>query len=377
MGEHDSRRVLCFATQGAEHLDAARLRYLLEPVGPDEFAFDHDRKLASAIGLIKTALAQRPALIVMEGTGVAGGFPLIGLRVLFGVPYVVGSGDAVGPFLRLHSRFAGAIGAVYERLLCRYSAGFIGWTPYLAGRALTFGAARAMTAPGWGRGAPSAGARERIRARLGVAPEDLLVGIVGSLNWTEGSSFAYGLELVRAAARLEREDMVICIVGDGSGRARLEALAAEAHGVRVLFTGRVDPEEVADHLAAFDLASLPQSVDGIGSFRYSTKLSEYLAAGLPIITGEIPASYDLDDGFLWRLPGAAPWSDSYIDALAQLLQHVSASDVSTRRRAAQALDSGVFDQEAQQRRVVAFITDILTSSVAGTTRDDARPSPSS
>ena len=48
-----------------------------------------------------------------------------------------------------------------------------------------------------------------------------------------------------------------------------------------------------NHLAAFDLASLPQSVDGVGSFRYTTKLSEYLAAGLPIVTGQIPAAYDL------------------------------------------------------------------------------------
>ena len=55
-------------------------------------------------------------------------------------------------------------------------------------------------------------------------------------------------------------------------------------------------EEVVDYLAAFDLASLPQSVDRVGSFRYSTKLCEYLAVGLPIITGQIPAAYDLDAG---------------------------------------------------------------------------------
>ena len=45
---------------------------------------------------------------------------------------------------------------------------------------------------------------------------------------------------------------------------------------------------MGEFLAAFDLASLPQSVDRVGSFRYSTKLSEYLAAGLPIVTSQIP-----------------------------------------------------------------------------------------
>ena len=95
------------------------------------------------------ACSERPDLIVMEGTGTAGGLVLLAIRALLGIPYVVSSGDAVGPFLRLHSRALGVLGAVYERVLCRSCAGFVGWTPYLAGRALTLGAPRAMTAPGW------------------------------------------------------------------------------------------------------------------------------------------------------------------------------------------------------------------------------------
>jgi glycosyltransferase involved in cell wall biosynthesis len=250
---------------------------------------------------------------------------------------------------------------VYERLLCRRCSGFIGWTPYLVGRALTFGAPRAMTAPGWSLLTPSTDARTRTRAQLGVQERDLVVGIVGTLDWTESVSYSYGLELVRAAAGLQRDDVVMCIVGDGSGRGRLEALAAEVPSARVLFTGRVAPEEVPDHLAAFDIASLPQSVDGVGAFRYSTKLSEYLAAELPIITGEIPAAYDLDGGFLWRLPGDTPWSPRYIDALVELLEHVSAPDIAARRRAAQAFAQDGFDPEIQQQRVRAFVLDILAN----------------
>jgi hypothetical protein len=49
------------------------------------------------------------------------------------------------------------------------------------------------------------------------------------------------------------------------------------------------------------------SVDQVGSFRYTTKLSKYLAFGLPVITGQIPLAYDLDDGWIWRLAGDAPW----------------------------------------------------------------------
>jgi Glycosyl transferases group 1 len=359
-GSH-TQKILCFATQGEGHLDAVRLHYLLEPLDPERYAFDHDRKLASALGLAKAVLKGRPALVVMEGTGVAGGVTLLLLTVLRGVPFVVSSGDAVGPYLRLHSRTLGAIGGLYERLLCRRCAGYIGWTPYLVGRALTFGARRAMTAPGWARNTPSRGAREQIRGRLGIPADALLVGLVGSLDWTENVGYAYGAELVHALRRLRRPDVYACIVGDGSGRRRLEQMAGEELGRRILLPGRVPAEAVADYLAAFDVASLSQSVDRVGSFRYSTKLSEYLAAGLPIITTQIPAAYDLDEGHFWRLPGWAPWSSTYQDALVALLERLSSDSIRQRREALSRRAGDPFEPERQRRRTVEFITEILAS----------------
>ena len=44
---------------------------------------------------------------------------------------------------------SGRLAQAYERLLMRLSAGCIAWSPYLAGRALTLGAPRAMTAASW------------------------------------------------------------------------------------------------------------------------------------------------------------------------------------------------------------------------------------
>jgi glycosyltransferase involved in cell wall biosynthesis len=352
---------MCFATQGPGHLDEQRIAGLLEPLRPVVHAFEREHKLRAALALARAVRAQRPPLVVMEGTGTAGGLTLLAVNALWGVPFVVSSGDAVGPYLGLRSRLLGVLGGVYERLLCRRCAGYVGWTPYLVGRALSFRAPRAMTAPGWTREHASEGARARIRERLGIPADALVVGLVGSLRWNDRLGYAYGAELVRAARLVRREDLVVCVVGDGSGRERLEALAGEDLGVRVLLPGRVPAAQVADHLAAFDVGSLPQSVDRVGSFRYTTKLSEYLAASLPIITGEIPAAYDLDEGCMWRLPGEAPWSPAYVEALAELLQGLGAEDVAARRRAIGERHGEPFAKAAQQRRMQAFIEDLLAA----------------
>jgi glycosyltransferase involved in cell wall biosynthesis len=275
---------------------------------------------------------------------------------------VVSSGDAVGPFVAAQLSWLGPLFSLYERCLYRWSAGYIGWTPYLAGRALTFGAPRAMTAPGWAPFPSSperlAVCRSRIRKELGIASDDLVFGLVGSLGWTKRVGYCYGLELVRALARTTRPKLKVLIVGDGTGRTQLEQAAGQRLGTSVLLTGRVPREQVLDYLVAMDVASLPQSVDRVGSFRYTTKLSEYLAAGLPVVAGEIPLAYDLEDDWLWRLPGNAPWDDRYINALADLMTRIKSTELQA-RRAAVPKNPPEFDRSRQIRRVTAFLTDLL------------------
>jgi glycosyltransferase involved in cell wall biosynthesis len=360
--------ILCFSTQGHDHVTAQRIRLLLEPLQPEVFPFEHRRKLRSAIGLLRAALRSRPTLIVMEGTGIAGGFALLLIDAVLRIPFVFCSGDAVGPYLRLRSPLLGLGGGLYERLLCRRCAGFVGWTPYLVGRAITFGAPRGMTAPGWTRNAASADGREKVRRRLGIPADALVVGLTGALNLVEHRGYVYGAELVQAVRRLERRDVVACIVGDGSGLERLQAIAGEDLGRRIFLPGRVPPEEVPDYLAAFDVASLSQSVDRVGSFRYTTKVSEYLAAELPIITGETPLAYDLDGGYFWRLPGPAPWSSIYLEALVELLEALTREQVQQRRQAVRSRRSDPFDKDAQQLRMSEFIEDLLASRATKSSR---------
>jgi hypothetical protein len=115
-------------------------------------------------------------------------------------------------------------------------------------------------------------------------------------------------------------------------------------------------DEVPGYLAAMDIGSLPQSVDGVGSFRYTTKIAEYRSVGLPFLTNQVPMGYDLDHGDIVRLPGATPWSGEFIDAVGGLMNDCVREDFAARR--ARMSVGGEFDREAQVRRVTAFLEDV-------------------
>lgn len=348
----------CLSTQGSGSEDERRIVALLEDLRPRVLPFDRGHKLRSALRLLRILRRERPDAVVMEGTGIAGGIAVIAASSVLGVPYIVSSGDAVAPYLSLRSPALWPVADLYERLLCRNAAGFIGWSPYLVGRALTFGAPRGMTAPGW---APFGGASDQgpaIRERLGIPPDAVVFGLVGSLAWTERRRYCYGLELVRALRRVDRHDVVVLVVGDGDGMARLREEAGPELGRRVFLPGRVARDAVPAHLAAMDIASLPQSLDGVGNFRYTTKISEYRAAGLPIVTGQLPFAYDLDDGSIWRLPGRFPWGERYVEALATTMRSIDTNRLP--RRHARSGDP-TFDRATQQRAVSRFVRDCVTA----------------
>jgi hypothetical protein len=349
-------KIACFATQGAGSRDEERIRALLAPLDAVVLPFRRTSKLRSGAGVVRAVLRDRPDVVVMEGTGVAGGLALLCLRFAVGTPFVVSSGDAVAPYVAGRAPWLRPFAVMYERLLCRWSAGFIGWTPYLVGRALTFGAPRAMTAPGWAPFQIRGEARQEVRQRLGIPDGALVFGIVGSLDWNPRVGYCYGWELVQAVRGVRDRSVVALVVGDGSGLDHLRDAASGLNG-QVVFTGRVPRDEVPAYLSAMDVGSLPQSVDGVGSFRYTTKVSEYAEAELPIVTGEIPLAYDLDAGGLWRLPGDAPWQAEYVAALTRLMERLTPEDVAQKRAGARRWRE-LFDLDSQRIHVSAFVSSV-------------------
>jgi glycosyltransferase involved in cell wall biosynthesis len=151
-------------------------------------------------------------------------------------------------------------------------------------------------------------------------------------------------------------------------------LAGDQLNKTIFFTNMVPGSEVSKYLAAMDVASLPQSRDGVGNFRYTTKISEYAAAGLPIVTGRLPLAYDLDDGSMWRLPGYAPWSVEYVDAMKELMESMSAEKLALAKSKVHRIRPE-FDPKEQVDRITRFITDLLEELPSKTTQSKRQSTP--
>lgn len=357
-----SNPILAFATQGAGGDDETRLRDLLSNLPVEVLSFQRQQKKASAFQVLRKAHSRQYSLVVMEGTGSAGGLAVILAKWLYGAQYIVSSGDAVAPFLTSRWPLGKWVFTLYERLLCGNSAGFIGWTPYLVGRAKDMGASRGMTAAGWAPHpySPSnlAESRSRVRRNLGIPKDAIVFGITGSLIWSERWKYCYGHELVQAATRTKNPAVCVLVVGDGGGLNELRKIAGSRLDSTIFLPGRVPREQVPAYLAAMDVGSLPQSVDNLGSFRYTTKLPEYFSARLPIVTNQIPAAYDLDDGQIWRLPGEAPWDPRFVRSLTDLMDQISPAAIEQKRSAIPSY-LPEFDRGRQIARTTTFVQDIL------------------
>lgn len=154
--------------------------------------------------------------------------------------------------------------------------------------------------------------RGRVRAELGLAPDRLVVSLVGEVGWRKGQAV-----LLEAVARLRANgaahDAVFLLAGEGGGRTELEA-RARALGLAdgtVRFLGFRD--DVPDLLADTDLLVLPSFEEG-----FPNALLEGMALGLPVVSTPVDGIPELVvDGVTGVLtpPGDAPALAAALGAL--------------------------------------------------------------
>ncbi|MEK7746408.1 MAG: glycosyltransferase [Elusimicrobiota bacterium] len=119
--------------------------------------------------------------------------------------------------------------------------------------------------------------RARLRGRIRVKPDDILVGAVGRLDEQKGHAF-----LIEAVAQLRAANPVRCVIlGDGPLRSKLQGLIASL-GVsnHVLLLG--ERPDVRDWLSAFDVFVQPSLWEGLPN-----SLLEAMAIGLPVVATRV------------------------------------------------------------------------------------------
>jgi glycosyltransferase involved in cell wall biosynthesis len=138
-----------------------------------------------------------------------------------------------------------------------------------------------------------------LRARLGIAMDDLVIGKIARLFKLKGHDdlFSVAPELIRQNPRIK-----FLLVGDGAWRRKLEG-RARSLGLekRVVFAGLVPPEEVPRYVGVMDALAHLSLREGL-----PRALPQALAAGKPVVAydcdGAREACFDGETGFLLR-PG--------------------------------------------------------------------------
>lgn len=126
-----------------------------------------------------------------------------------------------------------------------------------------------------------------LRKQLGL-DNHLVVGMVGTMIWSERHQMCYGWDIVEALGLLKDLPIKALLVGDGDGRSILENRVRQLDiANRVVFTGQIPYEDLPSYLSAMNVCVSTQSNDLVGMVRTTGKLPLYLAHGKYVIATDV------------------------------------------------------------------------------------------
>ena len=130
----------------------------------------------------------------------------------------------------------------------------------------------------------------RLRASLGIAPDEHVVGLVSSLVAHEGiGTLLDAVKILRDRGGHAGGGKVrALIVGDGPERGALQRQAADL-GIDAVFTGWVPSARVRDYHAVLDVFVVPRTPDRVCQLVTPLKPVEAMASGLPVVLSAVKA----------------------------------------------------------------------------------------
>jgi glycosyltransferase involved in cell wall biosynthesis len=162
---------------------------------------------------------------------------------------------------------------------------------------------------------PSPQARDELRSRLRLPPDEPVVLFVGRISEDKQPRV-----LAAALSRLHQSGIrfTAVVAGDGPDRFWLEVALRKSLGDRLRMLGSVDGDEVAPLMAAADVLFIPSRSEGIALALY-----EAMASGTPVVGARVGGQAELvteECGFLVERSTPAKEAEDYADAIKQLLR---------------------------------------------------------
>lgn len=130
-----------------------------------------------------------------------------------------------------------------------------------------------------------------LRSQLGFKNDDLVLGIVGTINWNVRRKLCYGWDLIETLAHLRDLDVKGLVVGNGTGLDMLKSRTQEL-GVadRLVYSGRVPYSDLPRYINAMDICLLTQPDSPMSQVRTTGKLPLYLACDRFVIATRVGAA---------------------------------------------------------------------------------------
>lgn len=204
---------------------------------------------------------------------------------------------------------------------------------------------------------------EKLKEELGLN-DQLTVGLIGTMAWSERHQMCYGWDVVEAIALLKGQPVKGLLIGDGDGRKILEKRVKEL-GIKdqIIFLGQVPYSDLPKYLAAMDVCISTQSNDLVGMVRTTGKLPLYLAHGKYVIATDVGEAQKVLPGVGCLLPYEGVRDDQHPVRLAhhlsEILENPERLNVATKARQV-AKDN--FDYPMLAQRVETICRNLLTPS---------------